>query len=85
MAVTQSRVRTLAIGIPSCLPRRSRTEQNRNRLLLQQISSTIKLFAQIDLLEQIGVVRLGTIDNLPSLWDETIWSFGMCENDGLDI
>jgi len=39
----------------------------------------------IDLLEQIGVVRLGTIDNLPSLWDETIWSFGMCENDGLDI
>jgi hypothetical protein len=60
-------------------------KQVRNLQLKNQISLTARKVEQIVLLERVEAIRLGTIDELAGLWDETIRSFNVCENDGAGI
>ena len=60
-------------------------KQERNSQLQQRIQSASKQVEQIELLEQVEAVRLGTIDELTELWNETIRSFSVCENYGATI
>ncbi len=60
-------------------------KQVRNRQLQELIYSTGKTVAEIELLEQIEVIQLGTINEIVEMWNETIRLFKVCESDGADI
>ena len=62
-------------------------KQERNRLLQQQITATTRLVAQIEKLEQINAIRLGSkvVGDLDDLWSQTIRSCAVCEHDGASI
>jgi hypothetical protein len=60
-------------------------KRDRHRQLRQRIVATTKQVEQLELLERIDVVHLGTIDELAELWDQTIRLFSVCENEGSNI
>ena len=60
-------------------------KQEQNKQLQQKISSTTKQVEQIELFEQIGAIRLGDMNELPKLWDETIRPLMVCEYGGAEI
>lgn len=60
-------------------------KQERNLELQTRIFLATRKVEQIVLLERVEAVRFGTMGELAGLWDETIRSFSVCENDGVGI
>jgi len=60
-------------------------KQEQNKSLRQRVVSASVQVEQIELLEQIDSIRLGTVDELRVLWNETLRSLGICEYGGAEI
>jgi hypothetical protein len=60
-------------------------KQEQNKSLRQRVELASGQVEKIELLEQIESIRLGTVDELRNLWNETIRSLSVCEYGGAEI